>query len=81
MDGVQQPLVGEVHVAGAELNGRARSLWKKVKKHYHLVEFHALPDYLRDNDYILKYYRADWPIKQTLLSVFTLHNETINIWT
>lgn len=56
-------------------------LWQKVKEKYHLVEFNALPDYLRDNEYILAHYRADWPLKQTLLSMFTIHNETLNIWT
>lgn len=56
-------------------------LWLKVKEKYHLVEFHSLPDYLRDNEFILAHYRADWPLKQTLLSMFTIHNETLNIWT
>ncbi|KAJ7541668.1 hypothetical protein O6H91_10G070000 [Diphasiastrum complanatum] len=60
---------------------RAGRLWQKVKEKYHLVEYHALPEYLRDNEYILKHYRADWPLKETLLSMFTIHNETLNIWT
>eukprot|EP00250_Pteridium_aquilinum_P015573 c22651_g1_i1 orf=2-562(-) len=58
-----------------------RKLWQKMKRKYHLVEFHALPDYLRDNEFIVAHYRADWPLKQTLLSMFTIHNETLNIWT
>lgn len=58
---------------------RAKRLWKKVK--YQLVEYHALPEYLRDNEYILRYYRPEWPIKQVLLSMFTIHNETLNVWT
>ena len=58
-----------------------RELWEKVKQKYHLIEFHALPDYLRDNEFILAGYRANWPLKQTLWSIFTLHNETLNIWT
>lgn len=58
---------------------RTKRLWKKVK--YQLVEYHALPEYLRDNEYILGYYRPEWPIKQVLLSMFTIHNETLNVWT
>ncbi|KAH7427519.1 hypothetical protein KP509_10G047900 [Ceratopteris richardii] len=58
-----------------------RELWRKVKQKYRLVEFHALPEYLRDNEYILAHYRADWPIKHILWSIFTIHNETLNIWT
>ncbi|WOK97846.1 hypothetical protein Cni_G06554 [Canna indica] len=59
--------------------GKGRRMWKKVK--YQLVEYHALPSYLKDNEYILRYYRAEWPVKQTLLSIFSLHNETLNVWT
>jgi len=59
--------------------GKAKELWKKVK--YQLVEYHALPEYLRDNEYILGYYRSEWPLKQVLLSMFTIHNETLNVWT
>eukprot|EP00249_Psilotum_nudum_P018080 c26629_g1_i3 orf=463-1626(-) len=62
-------------------NSRTGRLWQKVKEKYSLVDFHSCPDYLRDNEYILAYYRADWPLKQTLLSMFTIHNETLNIWT
>ncbi|OWM82092.1 heptahelical transmembrane protein 4-like isoform X2 [Punica granatum] len=59
--------------------GKGKSLWKKVK--YQLVEYHSLPGYLRDNEYILGHYRAEWPMKQVLLSMFTIHNETLNVWT
>jgi adiponectin receptor len=40
-----------------------------------------LPDYIRDNEYILRHYRSDWPIPESLLSIFSIHNETLNIWT
>ncbi|KAE9613080.1 hypothetical protein Lal_00027517 [Lupinus albus] len=59
--------------------GKGKRLWKKVK--YQLVEYHALPGYLRDNEYILGHYRSEWPMKQVLLSIFTIHNETLNVWT
>ncbi|GLU15953.1 hypothetical protein SLE2022_324040 [Rubroshorea leprosula] len=59
--------------------GKGRRLWKKVK--YQLVEFHSLPAYLRDNEFILGHYRAEWPLKQIFLSIFYIHNETLNVWT
>ncbi|CAK9161581.1 unnamed protein product [Ilex paraguariensis] len=59
--------------------GKGKRLWKKVK--YQLVEYHSLPGFLRDNEFILGHYRSEWPLKQTLLSVFTIHNETLNVWT
>lgn len=59
--------------------GKGKKLWKKVK--YQLVEYHSLPAYMKDNEYILGHYRAEWPLKQIFLSIFTLHNETLNVWT
>lgn len=59
--------------------GKGKKLWKKVK--YQLVEYHSLPAYMKDNEYILGHYRAEWPLKQIFFSIFTLHNETLNVWT
>uniref|UniRef100_A0A1D1ZIW4 Adiponectin receptor protein 2 n=1 Tax=Anthurium amnicola TaxID=1678845 RepID=A0A1D1ZIW4_9ARAE len=64
---------------GNKGRGGRRRLWKKVK--YQLVEYHSLPGYLKDNEFILGYYRSEWPLKQIFLSMFTLHNETLNVWT
>lgn len=59
-----------------------RDRWSRSVKNYHqLVEYNFLPAYLKDNEYILRYYRSEWPIRQTLLSIFTIHNETLNVWT
>lgn len=60
-------------------NGKGQILWKKVK--YQLVEYHSLPGYLKDNEYILGYYRSEWPLMQIFQSIFTIHNETLNVWT
>ncbi|KAJ0961236.1 hypothetical protein J5N97_000782 [Dioscorea zingiberensis] len=46
-----------------------------------LVGFDSLPTFLKDNEFILNYYRSEWPWKQTILSIFSIHNETLNIWT
>ncbi|KAG8367451.1 hypothetical protein BUALT_Bualt16G0073500 [Buddleja alternifolia] len=50
-------------------------------KRFHLLSFKELPDYMKDNEYILNYYRANWPIKEALFSLFRWHNETLNVWT
>uniref|UniRef100_A0A0D9VQT7 Heptahelical transmembrane protein 4 n=1 Tax=Leersia perrieri TaxID=77586 RepID=A0A0D9VQT7_9ORYZ len=51
------------------------------ERKYELVSYDALPDFLKHNEFILDYYRSEWPIKQALLSAFAVHNETINVWT
>ncbi|GMI86510.1 heptahelical protein 4 [Hibiscus trionum] len=58
---------------------KGKRSWKKVK--YKLVEYHSLPAYLKDNEYIVGHYRSEWPMKQLFLSVFSIHNETVNVWT
>lgn len=60
-------------LSGAPLRRRRRNL--------KLAAFHALPESLRDNEYITKYYRVNYNGKQTIRSLFGLHNETGNIWT
>ncbi|XP_017250225.1 heptahelical transmembrane protein 1 isoform X2 [Daucus carota subsp. sativus] len=46
-----------------------------------LVSFDELPEYMKDNEFIRDYYRADWSLKQALFSIFRWHNETLNVWT
>jgi adiponectin receptor len=46
-----------------------------------LVSFWELPEYMKDNEFILNYYRANWPLKEALFSIFRWHNETLNVWT
>lgn len=54
---------------------------RKVTPLQQLAAFNSLPDSLRDNEYITKYYRVNYNAKQTIRSFFGLHNETGNIWT
>ncbi|CAL4921592.1 unnamed protein product [Urochloa decumbens] len=64
-----------------EEEGKRGAGVRRRKKRYGLVEYRALPGYLRDNEYIHRHYRCEWPLPQVLLSAFSIHNETLNVWT
>jgi adiponectin receptor len=67
---------------GSKGNDAGGDAGKRCCEHKHeLVGYDALPEFLKHNKFVLDYYRSEWPIKQALLSVFALHNETINVWT
>ncbi|KAJ1256812.1 hypothetical protein BS78_K299300 [Paspalum vaginatum] len=53
---------------------------KKGKCKCELIGYEALPDWLKDNEFIHGYYRCEWPMKETILSIFSIHNETLNVW-
>ncbi|XP_062078154.1 heptahelical transmembrane protein 1 isoform X2 [Humulus lupulus] len=50
-------------------------------KRFALMSFRDLPEYMKDNEFILNYYRADWPLKEAFFSLLRWHNETLNVWT
>ncbi|TVU50055.1 hypothetical protein EJB05_01410 [Eragrostis curvula] len=53
---------------------------KEKKRKYELIRYDELPEWLKDNEFIHGYYRCEWPMKETLLSIFSIHNETLNVW-
>ena len=36
---------------------------------------------MKDNEFVVKHYKAEWPFKQALFRLFKWNNETINVCT
>jgi adiponectin receptor len=53
---------------------------KEEKQKWELIGYEALPEWLKDNEFIHGYYRCEWPMKEAILSIFSIHNETLNVW-
>ena len=64
----------------AALRDTPRRVRGKTAKQPVTSLFADLPDYLRDNEYITRHYRADYSVRESLASLFRVHNETGNIW-
>ncbi|XP_021741793.1 heptahelical transmembrane protein 1-like [Chenopodium quinoa] len=64
-----------------ENSKKCNEKYGQKSKNCRLLSFHELPDYMKDNEFIHKYYRAEWPLKQAFFSLFQWHNETLNVWT
>lgn len=58
-------------------NGKAGTM-KKIPSNLHAYQ--DLPDYLQDNEFIFTGYRYNLPVKDTIRSLFDIHNETGNVW-
>ncbi|XP_078154707.1 heptahelical transmembrane protein 4-like [Carex rostrata] len=58
-----------------------RSCSHQHKQKLSLVSYESLPEFLKHNEFVIGYYRSEWPLKDAFLSLFAVHNETLNIWT
>jgi hypothetical protein len=67
----------EFEQAPARTRGRARIR----RGNLDLFHWNDLPEYLKDNEFIVTGYRANTGLWGSLTSLFRLHNESGNIWT
>ncbi|CAL1359081.1 unnamed protein product [Linum trigynum] len=77
-DDVHKVVEGEEEISVVN-HGIKKKINKEVS--YKLSSFWELPEYMKDNEFILGYYRANWPLKEALFSICRWHNETLNVWT
>ena len=72
---------GDEFLKDAPKRRRARARAHRYHKWNRLFHWKDLPDYLRDNEYIITGYRANTGVLGSLKSLFRIHNESGNIWT
>jgi hypothetical protein len=54
---------------------------RRDKERVHKASFKDLPSYLKDNEFIETGYRLQMTVRDSVKSLFNVHNETGNIWT
>ncbi len=62
---------------------KAKSYYYQVwEGRWRVIPYHLLPDWLKDNDYLLHGHRPPMPsFRACFGSIFRIHTETGNIWT
>jgi hypothetical protein len=70
----------DIKLAPRRVRGRAPAL-RRRSLGQRLFHWGELPEYLRDNEFIKSGYRANTGFRGSLRSLFSLHNESGNVWT
>ncbi|MEQ2204761.1 Adiponectin receptor protein 1 [Xenoophorus captivus] len=69
----------EAHHAMEKMEEFVHKVWEG---RWRVIPFHVLPDWLKDNDYLLHGHRPPMPsFRACFGSIFRIHTETGNIWT
>lgn len=81
--GVPQDVARE---AAQNVPSRPRGRARKPAGEHHsflhsLMTKEAIPEYLADNPYILRFYRREQSALASMRTFFRIHNETGNVWT
>ncbi|RLM98906.1 heptahelical transmembrane protein 4-like isoform X1 [Panicum miliaceum] len=76
----EEPMASSTATSCIAWNGAEDKKEEEKKSKCELIRYDALPDWLKDNEFIHGYYRCEWPMKETILSIFSIHNETLNVW-
>lgn len=71
--------LGDIETDDAEFVDPTENIARPTK--YVLSNFEQLPKFLADNEFVRRGYRVHFSFKLCLVSLFKLHNETLNVWT
>uniref|UniRef100_A0A8C1GJZ8 Adiponectin receptor 1a n=2 Tax=Cyprinus carpio TaxID=7962 RepID=A0A8C1GJZ8_CYPCA len=69
----------QAHHAMEKMEEFVHKVWEG---RWRVIPFHVLPEWLKDNDYLLHGHRPPMPsFRACFRSIFRIHTETGNIWT
>jgi hypothetical protein len=81
MDAPGSVVKDDILLTPRRVRGRARASGARGPLGQRLFHWGELPDYLKDNEFIKTGYRANTGFRGSLRSLFSLHNESGNVWT
>jgi adiponectin receptor len=74
-------VAASLQAAPKRRKGKAQAAKVQKQRKSILYGWDDLPEYLRDNEFIHTGYRSETGLRGSLRSLFTLHNESGNVWT
>jgi adiponectin receptor len=69
---MRSPLLMKGRTVGDGGDREGDVIVKCCRRRCEFVSYDKLPDFLKHNEFIVDYYHSEWPVKEALLSAFSI---------